>query len=250
MNDERLILYYYDELDARERREVEQALAGDDRLAQHFQRLVGPLEALHETGVAELPDGLTDRLRTIVRRQARIEAPEREPRRGWHGWSFALGSAVTAALVVGLGISWWFSNGIVLEREPTLAGVPPASETATSAWSTVAFQRGLQDHFRSSRVGLGGLGGLEVSERTALADRLLERNRNYSRLAMQNGEIDVARVLRSFEPMLERLADPVTAEEEAATLMSQLQFEMGVVLTKMARVTSDETHETEPETTI
>jgi DNA-binding GntR family transcriptional regulator len=66
----------------------------------------------------------------------------------------------------------------------------------------------------------------------------------YESAAERNDAPQIARVLRAFEPILLRLAADNIAPEDAAALRDQLAFELNVMLTKLARDASDETHTT------
>ena len=52
---------------------------------------------------------------------------------------------------------------------------------------------------------------------------------------------DLARVLRAFDPIFEKLGREALTPQEAAELQAQLEFEFTVVLTKLARDTSQQT---------
>ena len=74
--------------------------------------------------------------------------------------------------------------------------------------------------------------------------RLIEQNRLFETAADHNNAPQLARVLRAFEPILLRLAATDTAPEDAAALRAQLSFELNVMLTKLAKESSDEVHTT------
>lgn len=239
MNDETLILFYYnDTLTAAERRKIAAALESDAELARRYRDLTRDLDALSEPADVPMPPGLEQRLHSSLQRAARLEGPERAPRAAsFHSWSFALGAGMAAALALGIGIAVWLSGGEETGPQLTVRSTP----AATVEWSQAAFQRGLESHLRSARMSLGDLGGAEDPERAALATSVLERNRAYQELALQNGRPDLARVLRSFEPMLAELGSEALSAQEAAALQAQLEFEFSVVLTKLAGAASQET---------
>ncbi len=136
--------------------------------------------------------------------------------------------AVTAALALGIGIGFFAGdNG-------TTVNAPAPVE------SSVAFSRGLQYHLRDSRAQLVSLE--EETDATMLVLDIIAQNRLYEAAAEKNNSPRVARVLRAFEPILLRLAADDIAPEDAAALRDQLAFELDVMLTKLARDASDETH--------
>ncbi len=63
-------------------------------------------------------------------------------------------------------------------------------------------------------------------------------------VAERNDAPELARVLRAFEPILLQLAATDVAPEDAEALRAKLAFELNVMLTKLARVSSNETHTT------
>jgi hypothetical protein len=174
-------------------------------------------------------------------RAARLEESESPQPRAWiHRWSFIAGAGVTAALALGIGMSLWMSGSVSTDPPVTLQ----APAVATVEWSTAAFERGLESHFRSGRKELAGLGGRGSPDREALVASLIEQNRIYARLALQNEAPEVARVLRSFERILEQLGREDLSAGDAAALLAQLEFEFTVILTKLGRASSQRT---EPE---
>ena len=73
---------------------------------------------------------------------------------------------------------------------------------------------------------------------------IIDQNRLFERAAEQNDSQKLARVLRAFEPVLLQLAAEDLAPEDAEALRAQLAFELNVMLTKLSRDTSKETHST------
>ena len=106
--DEAMLIAMVDgELDEVNRRRVERAVAGDpalaERLAQHRrlrERLAG-----HYAPVAQEP--VPDRLRSLLEESETV-VPMKGPVRHWGGW--AMGGAIAASLVLGLGVGR-FSGG-------------------------------------------------------------------------------------------------------------------------------------------
>ena len=196
------------------------------------------LVAAHKADIHEAPSHLKQQWHNAIDEAAALErGHKREPEKSWHPTSFFWGMAVTAALAVGIGIGFFVGdeNGAVespyVVSNPTQADVVPA-----------AFTRGLQHHFRNSQLQLANLDGSEDSALLVL--RLIEQNRLFETAADHNNAPQLARVLRAFEPILLRLAATDTAPEDAAALRAQLSFELNVMLTKLAKESSDETHST------
>lgn len=159
---------------------------------------------------------------------------------GWHPTSFFWGAAVSAALAIGIGIGIVMSerNGASIEFDP-----PTIVENSVQPdIIPAAFTRGLQYHLRDSRQTLASLGGNDNT--TMLVLQIIEQNRLFETAAEQNNANDLARVLRAFEPILLQLAATDIAPEDAAALRAQLSFELNVMLTKLAKQSSDKSHST------
>jgi hypothetical protein len=77
------------------------------------------------------------------------------------------------------------------------------------------------------------------ADRMMLILRLIDQNRLFEKVAVQNNSPKLARVLRAFEPILVQLASDDIAPEDAEALRAQLAFELNVMLTKLTRDSSD-----------
>lgn len=240
MHDEKLILYYYDDgLSDHERREVETALGEDAALAARYAELRDRLSELAKTEDLPASAHAVHRWHDSIDQAARMErAKQEKPASPFSFMSFFWGAAVTAALATGIGIGVYYSgnsdvtpviDNVVVETMPLLEGATP-----------VAFTRGLQLHLRDSRRELARLPTESNAERVLLIMGIIEQNRLYERAADQKDSPKLARVLRAFEPILIRLAAQDLAPEDEEALLAQLAFELNVMLTKLARETSEE----------
>jgi len=194
--------------------------------------------AAHKAETHEAPAHLKQQWHDAIDQAAALErgrAPV--PRERWHPSSFLWGMAVSAAIAVGVAV------GVFVSGDTIDTPAPYVVENATQLGATpVAFTRGLQHHFRSSQKQLADLDGSEDAAMLVL--RLVEQNRLFETAADQNNAPQLARVLRAFEPILLRLAATDIAPEDAEALRAQLSFELNVMLTKLAKESSDETHST------
>lgn len=241
IDEQTLTLYYYDDgLTFGARREVESALANDEMLAVRYADLKRQLDQLSEQEIPQAPAHLLQRWHDSIDKAARPAVVEAKPGGNpVHFWSFFWGAAVTAALALGIGIGSHFSGGeaVILTPAMTYTGdsavVVPAS-----------FTRGLQVHLQQSQWNIARLPVETTSDRTQLVQQIIEQNRMFEVVAERNSAPDLARVLRAFEPILVRLAATDIAPEDADALRAQLSFELNVMLTKLARDTSKETHST------
>jgi hypothetical protein len=196
------------------------------------------LVAAHKAEIHEAPAHLKQQWHAAIDQAAALERGRVPiPRERWHPSSFFWGMAVSAAIAVGVAL------GVFVSDETIDTPAPYVVEYSTQPDATpVAFTRGLQHHFRSSRKQLADLDGSEDAAMLVL--RLVEQNRLFETAADQNNAPQLARVLRAFEPILLRLAATDTAPEDAEALKAQLSFELNVMLTKLAKQSSDETHST------
>jgi hypothetical protein len=236
MNDDTLTLYYYnDGLSNQERQQVANTLATDAAIAERYQALCRALDGLTSADPGKPPADMVRRWHDSLDRAAGIEM-QAGPKPAVHSWSFFLGTAVTAALAVGVGIGIFISGdeptAVPVMRELIVANPEPRASSA--------FMRGLQVHLRESEQGLSTLSASTTPDRTLLIMNIIEQNRLFERAAEQNDSASLARVLRAFELVLIQLAADDITPEEAEALRAKLLFELNVVLTKLSRDTSDE----------
>ncbi len=157
--------------------------------------------------------------------------------KSWHPGSFFWGAAISAALALGVAI------GYFTIQDNSVSEIPQVVDTPTQPQAIpAAFSRGLQHHFRSSQEQLSELENTDDSVLLVLG--LIEQNRLFERAAEQNDAPQLARVLRAFESVLLQLAADGIAPEDAEALRAQLSFELNVMLTKLAKESSDESHST------
>jgi hypothetical protein len=241
MNDDTLILYYYnDGLTDRERRQVESAINTDARVAEQYEALCRQLDDMDEPDVQAVPPHTLQRWHDSIDRaaqQGRIS--QQKPSKPFNLFSIAWGAAVTAALAIGIGIGMYFSGGATSTSIPVVevANLDPSGNTAVP----VAFTRGVIMYLQDTKQELAAMPVDTVADRTMLILQIIEQNRLFERAAEQNNSQSLARVLRAFEPILMRLAADDIAPQDAEALRAQLAFELNVMLTKLSRNTSNET---------
>jgi hypothetical protein len=230
MNDDLLILYYYEDgLSDGERRRIGAALAADPALADRYAALCADLGRLADAEPVALPADVRRRLHATVDRLARPAVAAREaPARRLAFLPFAWGAAIAAALTIGIAIG-------VFVRDPG----PPVATIAGDP-----FLRGMQVYLADTRHDISMLPADTQADRERLILQIVDQNRLFELAAERNDAHDLARVLRAFEPVLLRLANEDLAPEEAEALRAQLAFELGVMLTKLARDPSKESTST------
>lgn len=243
MNDDTLVLYYYDDgLSNKERRDVEAAIAADESVRARYEELRLQLDQLDTGSDVAAPTHMVQRWHDSIDRAAQRErVPVRSKPGPFNAMSFFWGAAVSAALAVGIGIGVIMSGSPVpVELAPNYALVDPETSSVVPG----AFARGMQVHLRDTQRNIVALSGDNREDRTLLVMRIIQQNRLFERAAEQNDSAGLARVLRAFEPILLRLAADDIAPEDADALRRQLAFELNVMLTKLERDTSKETHKT------
>ena len=217
MNDETLMLYYYDELSHAERREVEAALAANTALAERYRVLREELGELMTSEAPAAPSHLIHQWHDAIDQAADRERVASRPlARPFFFGSFSWGAVAVVALALGIAI------GIQLAGDDPAMNVAPVPVAMTTE-STGAFSRGLLVHFRDSREQLAGINPDMNGERQLLIQSIIDQNRLFERMAEQNDAGDLARVLRAFEPVLVRLAAEDVSAEEAARLLSHMK---------------------------
>ena len=196
------------------------------------------LVAAHRSDLHKAPSHVVQQWHDSIHEAAALErGRSSEPRSSWHPGSFFWGMAISAALALGVAI------GFLLPGEDIEPVVPRIAATGVQAdVIPAAFTRGLQVHLRDSRQQLANMENAD--DTTVLVLSIIEQNRLFESVADKNNAPKLARVLRAFEPILLRLAATDIAPEDAEALRAQLSFELNVMLTKLAREASDETHST------
>lgn len=209
----------------------------DDLKKDSLQKLV----AAHAADIHRAPTHVVQQWHDAIDETAALErGHEKKPKHQWHPTSFFWGVAVSAALAIGVGIGFFVSNGngpLPNQEAPMVAG-----STAQANVIPAAFTRGLQVHLRDSRQQITSLD--QSTDSILLVLRIIEQNRLFETVAERNNAPELARVLRAFEPILLQLAATNIAPEDAEALRAKLAFQLNVMLTKLARVSSKETHST------
>jgi hypothetical protein len=226
MNEDKLILYYYnDGLTDAERGAIAAAIESDPAVAKQYAALCNELEQLAVEDAPPVPAHTVERWHDVIRDApgARAATPRPAPRT-FNPMSFALGAAVAAALVL----------AVMLNRDPVEPPLPMPTQ------ASAAFERGVQVHFRDTQDQLATMPVESARERAALMMQIISQNRLFERAAEQNDADDLARVLRAFEAVLVRLAQEDLSPAEAQALRAKLAFELNVMLTKLSRDASNE----------
>lgn len=193
----------------------------------------------HKAETHKAPPHLVQQWHAAIDEAAALErGREEKPATGWRPGSMFWGMAVTAALALGIGIGVFMApEGSVEPSDQLVASNPDNGVTP------VAFSRGLQYYLRDSQAKLASYDDSGTDTTNLILD-IVEQNRLFETAAEHNNAPQVARVLRAFEPILLELAAGDIAPEDADALREQLEFEVNVMLTKLARESSEESHST------
>ena len=245
ISDDDLLLYYYrDGLDAAERARIGTALAQQPELAQRLHRLVAQLDTVAEMPEVPVPPHIEQRWHSALERAAAqgkysAAASKRTGSRFSTGYRWqALAAAVAVlAILVTLQVSMRSQpgrNGEVTQPTQIVATMPAPS----------AYERGLKWHLANTEQRLASLDNARPDERARLIEAIIEQNRMYALAADRANEPDLARVLRAFTPLLETLS---TERRDAdASDIDQLNFELRVV---QARLQATAQPPTKPQST-
>lgn len=230
ISDNDLLLYLVEDgLRPDERARIADALATDPVTAARFKQLVADMSALAQEAAPEapVPAAALHRWRTDLDRAARVEkdAPGKSSRWKWGGLATAGAALGMALLVSSVGVN-------VLTDAPTGGGVTPPVDVAGS--EAARYERSLQLHLAQTESQLAGLQGADGEERSRVIDKVMVQNRLYAIAAERANEERLARVLRSFMPLLESLADRNSSSAELAGGFAQLNFELKVMQARLA----------------
>jgi hypothetical protein len=236
ISDDDLLLYYYrDGLDAGERARIGAALSEQPELAHRLQRLVAQLDAAAAIPDVPVPARIRQRWQEALDRAARksnerAQTPAATARPGFFTalrWQVAAGAAVvTVVIVITILVS------IQTPRERTAQDVSPAStQAAASTPDASAYERGLKWHLANTEQRLASLDSAQGEERARLIETIVAQNRMYALAAERADEPELARVLRAFTPILESLAED--RGDTAASDIAQLHFEMRVMQARL-----------------
>jgi hypothetical protein len=219
ISDDDLLLYYYrDGLDATERARIATALAKQPELAQRLHRLVAQLDTAADMPDVPVPAHIQQRWQAALTARARARPSFR--------WQALAATIALLAILLTVWVSMKPAPDQVARETP-----PASPQAAGTEPETVAYERGLRWHLANTEQRLAKLDTAQPDERARLLDAIIEQNRMYALAADRANEPQLARVLRAFTPILESLGDERRATSAAD--IAQLSFEMRVMQARL-----------------
>jgi hypothetical protein len=249
ISDDELLLYYYrDGLEAAERARIGTALAQQPELAQRLHRLVAQLDTVAETPEVPVPPHIEQRWQKALDRAASSATPAAATTGSRFRTALRWQTLALAATVAALAVLVTIQVSMQPREDRTRASIDvPAPVTPVAAVETpeaAAYERGLKWHLANTEQRLASLDSAKPEERARLIEAILEQNRMYALAAERANEPDLARVLRAFTPILETLQ--AERRDADAGDIDQLSFELRVV---QARLQATAQPPTQPQST-
>lgn len=213
LDDERLVLHYYGELDQDEEAGTATHLASCGQCHGNYTRLQRVLAAVNAMSAPALPDGFE---RTVW---ARLEPALPQPRSWWSRLFVAPPNLAWAATIVVL-VAGAFFAGRLTQPESTAAPVMSAEQIREGVLLT-----DLSEHLHRSQTMLVELVSADDTADTSdvdmrperdRAEELVAANRLYRQTASESGDATVSELLDDLERLLVELAtrpDHLTPDE-------------------------------------
>jgi hypothetical protein len=227
ITDDDLLLYYYrDGLDAAERARIGAALAEQPELARRLHALVARLDAAAAIPEVPVPEAAMQRWRSAIENataESRV-APAKRSVFTQTRWLVAAAVVIGAALIFAI-------QGVVRQQPGQTTESTIASNQEPARGESSAYENGLKVHLASTERQLASLGEASPAERARLVETIIAQNRIYALAAERAGEPQLARVLRAFNPILEDLADGHSDTSSAD--VARLSFEMRIMQARL-----------------
>jgi hypothetical protein len=220
ITDDELLLYYYrDGLDAAERARIGVALSEQPELARRMQALVARLDAAADSPEVPVPAEVQQRWRVALARAA-VAGEESGSRASRRFFDFRWPAAAAAAFAI-VALTLIVQAVMRPATEQVAEVVTPANKPADAS----AYERGLKVHLANTEQQLAELGDAKPEDRARLVGAIIAQNRIYALAAERAGEPQLARVLRAFSPILETVAKG----GDSSAGIAQLNFELRVM---------------------
>lgn len=234
ISDDELLLYHYDDgLDPARRAEITLRLRSELDLARRYQLLRAELSALPAPTVEAPGPGAQARWRLRLDQRAAVIAVPR------HAGNWRLAFAGATLVLLGVAIGTRMSELASIAAPAGIDTAAPAgvdiAATRDPANGNPALARGVQSYLGDARLLLADLPADDPQRRRELVDQVIEQNRMYARAALAQGDDRLARALRAFEPVLLAMAEPASNADAEQGAQAQIDFELGILQTKLSR---------------
>jgi len=232
ITDEDLLLYYYrDGLEAAERARIGAALSEQPELAQRLHRLVARLDAAALLPEVPVPAHIQQRWQVALERVAQGNTaprtvPTRRPFFANPRWQAAAAAVAVVALILTIQLAKESPNRTAQDA------APPRTDTVAGTDRNSAYERGLRWHLASTEQQLTTLESATPDERSRMIEMILAQNRMYALAAERAGEPQLARVLRAFAPVLESVARD--GGEPSLSSLARMIFELRVIQARLS----------------
>jgi hypothetical protein len=226
ISDDELLLYYYrDGLEASDRERIGAALSREPELARRLHALVARLDSVAASPDVPVPEHTRQRWQAALANQVR-KSQAATARRPFHlqmNWQLA----AAAVAVVALGVTLQQT----LRTSPDDVNVVAVTPPPAPAKDASPYENGLKFHLASTERRLASLKDASPEERARLVDAIIGQNRIYALAAERAGEPQLARVLRAFTPILQEVS--AGHAEMTASSLAQLNFELRVMQARL-----------------
>lgn len=241
-SEDELILYLYVELDSARYDQISKQLEIDDELRRRLQRLKDDLGRItqasgHQNSAAEAPAAFKAGWHDTINSVAEAADNRIEPAQSRSGWPL-MGLVASLLLAIGFGFGY-LQRGADTSDEGMQANSPevvlpesaPLNVPGDLSSDSLNASHGVREHLHNVQNVLSSLDPAEAEQRRRLLREILVQNELHQKVAQLQGADDLARLLRAFEQSLLVIAAQSSGEVYASR--EQLNFELGVVLTKL-----------------
>lgn len=251
ISNEELILYCSGELDGERRAAIASELETDRELGARLNDIRNDLELLKQCSPIKAPAGFRTSLHNTLDNAIAQDAVVRHigtesvdkpvsGRKFTATWPL-MGMAATLLLALGFGLGYLQRHSdtgpkvvdATVQEQPMLA--------ATEAYSSrpvAGASRGVRAHLADVQQVLIQLSPDNTLQRKQVLLEILLQNRLHQKVAQQQGAEELMRLLRAFEQSLLMLAAQESGQVYAR--QEQLEFELGVVLTRLEQQASND----------
>jgi hypothetical protein len=239
ISDDDLLLYYYrDGLDAAERARIGAALSEQPEIAQRLHRLIGRLDEVAALPEVPVPAYVRQRWQVALERAAVQGDASRVVAAGRRYFTHLRWPAAAAAAVAVLALAGILSIPLMMRpslNRPTATALPASTQAVPSMDDASAYKRRLRWHLANTEQRLASLDSVTPDEANRLIETIIAQNEMYALAAERAHDPRLARVLRAFAPILESLWHD--GKESSESSIAQLNFELRAMQARLSAET-------------